>query len=188
MRQGKTYGAIIELFMLWLQGYTIYSNTWLRFPYKILTLDYLLDIVEKDLDVEDNSVFFIDEIAIWLDSRCAPSKRNRIMSYFLAQSGKLGVDKDYGLIIIGTVQYLDMCDKRMRKFRDKDIECQKFETDGKKHFLQTVNVWKGNKSYSYNRIVHGNPLLYSLYDTRKKIKYIKDRYSMNEKELNIVIE
>jgi hypothetical protein len=71
VRQGKTYGAVLELFLLWLKGYVIYSNTWLAFPFKILTLDYLLDIVEKDLNIEDNAVFFIDEIPIWLDSRCS---------------------------------------------------------------------------------------------------------------------
>lgn len=185
VRQGKTFGAVVQLFMLWLQGYTIYSNTWLAFPFKKLTLDYLLDIVEENLDVEDNAVFFIDEIPVWLDSRCAASKRNRIMTYFLAQSGKLGKNKDFGLIILCTAQYLDMCDKRLRKFRDKDIESEKFEINGTKYFSQTINVWRGNKSYAYPKIIKGHPILYSLYDTRKKIKYEKDRYSKDEIEVTI---
>ena len=59
-----------------------------------------IDIVEKELEIEDNCVFFIDEIHIWLDSRISGSKRNRILSYFLLQSGKLGKNTDYGLIML----------------------------------------------------------------------------------------
>lgn len=183
VRQGKTYGAVIELFQLWLAGYTIYSNTWLAFPFKPLTLDFLLDIVEKDLDIEDNSVFFIDEISIWLDSRSSMSKRNKIASYMLQQSGKLGNNTDYGLIILFTAQYPDMVDKRLRHFTDKGIESEKFEINSEKYFMQTVTVFRGKKSYSYKRIIKGNPKLYALYDTRKKIRYEKDRY--NQKEIII---
>lgn len=183
VRQGKTYGAVLELFILYLQGYVIYSNTWLAFPFKKLTLDFLLDIVEKDLNIEDNAVFFIDEISIWLDSRSSMSKRNKIASYMLQQSGKLGNNTDYGLILLFTAQYPDMVDKRLRHFTDKGIESEKFEVNGVKHFLQRVTIFRGKKSYSYNRIIKGHPMLYSLYDTRKKIKYEKDRYK--EKEITI---
>lgn len=183
VRQGKTYGAVLELFILWLQGYVIYSNTWLAFPFKKLTLDFLLDIVEKDLDIEDKAIFFIDEIAIWMDSRCSMGKRNRIVSYFLAQSGKLGSNTDYGLIILFTAQYPDMVDKRLRHFTDKGVESEKFEVSGIKHFLQHITIFRGKKSYSYNKIIKGNQLLYSLYDTRKKIKYEKDRYDKKNEKL-----
>lgn len=184
VRQGKTYSAVLELYQLHLQGYTIYNNTHLSFPYKILTLDYLLDIVEKDLNVEDNSVFFIDEISVWLDSRSSMSKRNKIFSYMLQQSGKLGVNTDYGLIILFTEQYPDMVDKRLRHFTDKGVECEKFEMNNEKYFIQHINIFRGRKSYMYNRIIKGNPILYSLYDTRKKIKYEKDRYNQKEIILN----
>jgi hypothetical protein len=184
VRQGKTYSAVLELYTLWLKGYTIYSNTFLAFPFKILTLDYLLDIVEKDLDVEDNSVFFVDEISVWLDSRSSMSKRNKIFSYMLQQSGKLGVNTDYGLIILFTAQYPDMVDKRLRHFTDKGVECEKFEMNNEKYFIQHINIFRGKKSYAYNRIIKGNPLLYTLYDTRKKIKYEKDRYNQKEVIIN----
>jgi hypothetical protein len=103
----------------------------------------------------------------------------------LAQTGKLGVNTDYGLILYFTAQYPDMVDKRLRHFTDKGIESEKFEVSGVKHFLQTITIFRGRKSYSYKKIIKGNKLLYNLYDTRKKIKYEKDRYE-KEKE-NIVI-
>lgn len=180
VRQGKTYGAVLELFTLYLKGYTIYSNTWLAFPFKKLTLDFLLDIVEKDLDLEDKCVFFIDEVPIWLDSRCSSTKRNRVVSYFLAQTGKLSKDTDYGLILYFTAQYPDMVDKRLRHFTDKGIECEKFISENNKYFIQTITVFRGTKSYEYKKLIKGNSLLFNLYDTRKKIKYEKDRYQDDE--------
>jgi ATPase family associated with various cellular activities (AAA) len=187
VRQGKTYSAVLELFILWIKGYTIYSNTWLAFPFKKLTLDNLFDIIEEDLNIEDNAVFFIDEIPIWLDSRCSSSKRNRIISYFLAQTGKLGNDTDYGLILIFTAQYPDMIDKRLKHFTDKGVICEKFDMNGIKHFLQNIHIFRGNKSYSYRNIIRGHPLLYSLYDTRKKIRYEVDRYQKG-KDMSIEVE
>ena len=176
VRQGKTLSAIRELYKLYLKGYKIYSNTWLAFPFKPLTLDYVLDIVEKDLDVEDNSVFFIDEIYIWADSRISGTKRNRIISYFLLQTGKLGANTDYGLILLFTSQYPDQIDKRLRHVIDIATECEKIEFKGDKYFIQKVNVFKGNKSFTMVKVFKGITALYKLYDTRKKIKYERDRY------------
>jgi hypothetical protein len=185
VRQGKTYSAITELFQLYLNGYKIYSNTWLAFPYTPLTLDFLLDVVEKDLSLDDNSVWFIDEVSIWIDSRASMSKRNKIASYMLQQSGKLGNNTDYGLILIFTAQYPDMVDKRLRHFTDKGIECEKFLVNDEKYFKQNITIFRGRKTYSYCKIIKGNPILFSLYDTRKKIKYEKDRYSKDEIVVNI---
>lgn len=184
VRQGKTYGSVIELYQLYKLGYTIYSNTWLAFPFKKLTIEYLTDIVEKDLDIEDNCVFFIDEFPVWLDSRTSMSKRSRKITMFLAQSGKLGSSKDWGLIIIFTAQYPDMVDKRLRHFTDKAIESEKFEINGEKYFLQTVTIFRGKKSYSYKKILKGDNTLYSLYDTRKKIRYVNE-VSKDELVVNI---
>lgn len=186
VRQGKTFGAVIRLFLLWLDGYTIYSNTWLAFPFKPLTLDYILDIVEKDLEIpEDKPVFFLDELGVLLDSRTSMSKRNRIIGYFLSQSGKLSkVNTDYGLILIGTCQFEELLDRRLRKYTDKKIESEKFVYKGEKAFFQTITVYRGKKSYQYNNILVGSPKLYALYDTRKKIRYEKDRYSKDKDNIN----
>jgi hypothetical protein len=176
VRQGKTLSAVRELKKLYDKGYRIYSNTWLSFPHKPLTLDYVLDIVEKDLDVPDNSVFFIDEIYIWADSRMSTSKRNRVISYFLLQTGKLGKNTDYGLLLLFTAQYPDQIDKRLKHVMDMGVQCRKIEYRGKKYFLQTVYVYKGDQSFNFQRVFAGDGKLYELYDTRKKIRVEKDRY------------
>jgi hypothetical protein len=188
VRQGKTYGAVLELYTLWLQGYTIYSNTWLSFPFKILTLDFLLDFVEQDSEFDEDKVaLFIDEIPVWLDSRTSMSKRNRIASFFLSQSGKMSRDNcDFGVLLYFTAQYPDMVDKRLRHFTDKGVECEKFEINKQKYFIHEVNIFRGKKSYSYKKVIKGNPVLYGLYDTRKKIRYEKDRYSKDE--ISVVME
>jgi hypothetical protein len=176
VRQGKTLSAVRELYKFHLLGYTIYSNTPLSFDYKPLTLDYLLDIVEKDLNVEDNSIFFIDEITLWADSRISAGKRNRIVSYFLLQSGKLGNNTDYGLILLFTAQFTHLIDKRLRHTLDIGVQCKKILFKGDKYFIQERHVFKGDKSYCQSRIFKGTKQLYELYDTRKKIKVEKDRY------------
>lgn len=182
VRQGKTLSAVRELYKLYLRGYKIYSNTHLNFPYKPLTLDYVLDIVENDLDIEDNAVFFIDEIYIWADSRISGSKRNRIISYFLLQTGKLGKNTDFGLLLMFTSQYPDQIDKRLKHVMDIAVQCEKFIIKKVvKVFVQKTTCFRGEKSFQYVSKFFGTRELYKLYDTRKKIRAIlTDRYTDNE--------
>lgn len=181
VRNGKTLSAAIQLKQFYDMGYKIYSNTWLSFKFTPLTLDYVLDIVENDIEIPDNSIFFIDEIHIWLDSRIAGSKRNRIISYFLLQTGKMGKNTDYGLILLYTTQYLHQIDKRLKSVTDIVVKNEKIII--KKHvkkpihiFKQTKYIMKGDKSYMKIDVYIGAEWMYKLYDTRQKIKYEPDRY------------
>lgn len=176
VRQGKTFSAVQELKKFYDRGYKIYSNTWLSFPHETLTIDYILDIIEQDLDIPDKSIFFIDEFHIWFDSRISGSKRNRMISYFLLQTGKMGESSDYGLILFFTTQFLHQIDKRLRSLIDICVECEKHEFHDNKYFRQLRYYNKGSKSFTSLRVVKGTKEKYSLYDTRKKIKYEKDRY------------
>jgi hypothetical protein len=176
VRQGKTLSAVRELKKFYDAGYVIYTNTWVSFPHKILTLNFLLDIVEKEMDLPDRCIFFIDEIHMWLDARVSSSKRNRIVSYFLLQTGKLGIDTDYGLILLATTQFTHLIDKRLRDLVDILGECEKLIYKGKKYFKQEITYFKGKKTYKRIRIFEGTKKLYSLYDTRKKIKIEHDKY------------
>lgn len=177
VRQGKTLSAVRELYKFYLKGYKIYSNTFLNFPFTPLTMEMLFDVVEKDFDIGDQSVFFIDEAHIWMDSRVSGTKRNRIVSYFLLQTGKLGKSTDYGLILLFTSQYAHQIDKRLRSVIDIAVECTKFEHPSGKYFYQEINVFKGKKSYKKSKVFKGMPAIYELYDTRKKIKLERDRYT-----------
>jgi hypothetical protein len=127
VRQGKTLSAVKELYKFYLDGKTIYSNIKLNFPYKPITTDMLLNIVESDLVLDDDSCMFIDEMHIWFDSRISSSKKSRIISYFLLQTGKMGKNTDFGLILLYTTQFRHQVDKRLRSLTDISIDCEKKE-------------------------------------------------------------
>lgn len=169
VRQGKTLGAVRELYLLHRRGHIIYSNIHLKFPYKPLTLDMIIDVVEHDKRLEDNAVIFIDEIHIWLDSRVSVSKRNRIVTYFLLQTGKMAKDTDYGMMLIYTTQYLDQIDKRLRHLTDIVIECNKYKYGERRVFVLIYNVFRGSKSFSEKEVFFGEKY-YELYDTREIVK------------------
>ena len=180
VRQGKTYSAVIELKKLYDRGYNIYSNTPLSFKYIPLTIELLLDIIENDLDIKDNAVFFIDEIHVFgLDSRSSMSKRNKVISYFLLQTGKMNNSEkasDFGLILIYTSQFTHLIDKRLKSVTDIAIECEKINYKGSKFFKLTKHFFKGVKSFSVTNLIKGTQDNYDLYDTKARIKVQKDRY------------
>lgn len=174
VRSGKTLSAVRELYKLWLKGYKIYSNIHLTFEYTPLTRDYVYDIIEKDIDVPDLSVFFVDEIHLWIDSRQSTSKSNRILSYFITQTGKQGKNTDFGLIMLYTTQYPHQIDRRLRSTTDIFVSCNKFNYHNTKIFVcQYLFVYK---NVSYVDSFLGEEALYSLYNTREKVKYERSRY------------
>lgn len=104
---GKSLSMTIELYKKYLQGYKIYSNYHLNFPYTPITVDDLIAFAESGMYF-GNSIFAIDEIHIWFDSRCSGKKRNIIFSYFLNQSSKNDIDIYY------TSQFSRQVEIRMR--------------------------------------------------------------------------
>lgn len=104
---GKTLSMTIEAYKKYKQGYKIYSNYHLNFPYTPYTVDDLLAFAESGMYF-GNSIFLIDEIHIYFDSRCSGNKRNRIFSYFLNQSSKNDIDIFY------TSQFSRQVEIRMR--------------------------------------------------------------------------
>lgn len=91
---GKTLSMTIEAYKKYKQGYKIYSNYHLNFPYTPFTVDDLLMFAESGMYF-GNTVFLIDEIHIYFDSRASGKKRNMIFSYFLNQSSKNDIDVYY---------------------------------------------------------------------------------------------
>lgn len=81
--EGKTLGLVVETFKDWLRGRTIYTNIPLNFPHILINKDFLIDIVQKGINISD-ATFLLDEVWLWIDSRL----RDRIMSYFYLQSSK----------------------------------------------------------------------------------------------------
>ena len=104
---GKTLSMTIEAYKKYLQGYKIYSNYHLNFPHTPYTVDDLMMFAESGMYF-GNSIFLIDEIHIWFDSRASGKKRNIIFSYFLNQSSKNDIDIYY------TSQFSRQVEIRMR--------------------------------------------------------------------------
>lgn len=87
---GKTLSMTIEAYKKYKQGYKIYSNYHLNFPYTPYTVDDLLAFAESGMYF-GNTIFLIDEAHIYFDSY-SKGKRNMIFSYFLNQSSKNDID------------------------------------------------------------------------------------------------
>lgn len=104
---GKTCSMSIEAFKKFKQGYKIYSNYHLNFPYTPYTVDDLMSFAESGIYF-GNAIFLLDEIHIWFDARCSGKKRNIIFSYFLNQSSKNDIDIFY------TSQFSRQVEIRMR--------------------------------------------------------------------------
>lgn len=176
VRSGKTVSAVKLLWGLYKGGYRVYSNMSLKFPYTPLSTDYLINIVEGIETPDENAVYFIDEITLILDSRSSgTSKINRIISYFLLQSGKIGRDKDIGTYVIYTSQYPDLIDKRLwlttnikiscmkQKFYDKTVIMQYWYIKKTLHILTKIEFIIADDYFKY-------------YDTKQVIRIEKTKY------------
>jgi len=123
---GKTLG--MTFFLLSEQQYKnkkIYSNYKLDCPYEKLDMSQILAKMGELQDV----AIGIDEIHIFMDSRMAVSKKNRLMSYFALQTRKRNVSLYF------TSQFLDQVDKRLRRLVDYRFLC---ESAGKDWFHYTM--------------------------------------------------
>jgi len=87
---GKTLSMTIEAYKKYKQGYKIYSNYHLNFPYTPYTVDDLMSFAESGMYF-GNTIFLVDEAHIYFDSY-SKGRRNMIMSYFINQSSKNDID------------------------------------------------------------------------------------------------
>jgi hypothetical protein len=186
---GKTLSMTIEAYKKYKQGYKIYSNYHLNFPYTPYTVDDLLAFSESGMYF-GNSIFLIDEIHIWFDSRCSGKKRNIIFSYFLNQSSKNDIDVYY------TSQFSRQVEIRMRLNTEIVVEsvCKNIVWKSKyskpyliENYRPKPNDFKC-KAYITNKIIKfsdtgldkiakrtfNGDKYFKLYDTRQVIKQQKD--------------
>lgn len=109
-------------YLYYKNGYTVYSNYNLSFPHIKLTKDIILEYTMSRKQFE-KSVFCIDEIYLFFDSRNFSKNANRIFSYFLVQSSKNNVH------IFGTAQFLNTIEKRFRENLTFRCFCQRVVYD-----------------------------------------------------------
>lgn len=137
--EGKSLYVSFKVFLAYLKGKEVITNTPLNFPHILVTKEWLIERSKKlDLDLR-NKVLFFDELWIWLDSRKAVE--NTVSTYFFLQSSKDDAE------IYLTAQHNKQNDVRLRDNCSKIIECHRYIKVGKEYhritndtrFLETIN-------------------------------------------------
>jgi len=159
MGSGKSLSMVRQAYSYYLQGYTVYSNMKLNFPYVELTLDLLLQYSNDDIPFYD-SVLLIDEIHIFMDSRRSGSIRNVLISYFITQTRKQKVKLMY------TTQYLIQVDKRLRQNTSALTKCRQIKVGN--GLMVTYNIIVTEEQTFKDYFVSNK--YYGLYDTEEIIK------------------
>lgn len=170
---GKTTALCRQAVDLYNDGYDVYTNLDLTIPTHSLTPDDLLDIVEKGIVFPNPTVFCIDEIALYMDSRNL-SKTTRILSYVILMNRKLSQGK-YTFYLLYTTQYPRLIDIRLWLFTTIKGVCEFADLDDLQIVLITFHydsimgedVWEdafiANDYFKY-------------FDTYQIIKLPKSRY------------
>jgi hypothetical protein len=193
---GKTLSMSIELYKKYLQGYKIYSNYHLNFPHTIITVDDLMTFAESGMYF-GNSIFAIDEIHIWFDSRASGKKRNVIFSYFLNQSSKNDIDVYY------TSQFSRQVEVRMRLNTEVVVEsvCRTFvwkddysppvilenyrpkpnDYKTKAYITNFITKFSDTGADKLTKRIYSGDKYFKLYDTRQVIKMQEDVFDRNNK-------
>lgn len=197
---GKTLTMTIEAYKKYRQGYTIYSNYHLNFPYTPYDIDDLLVYAEEGRYF-GNAIFLIDELHIYFDSRTSGQKRNRIFSYFLNQSSKNDID------IMYTSQYARQVEIRLRLNTEVVVESScvslvwekgqskpvtKYNYRPKPTDKKTI-TWVQNRMIKFNdtgkdkiirRVFKANKY-FALYNTREVVKMQTDMFQRAKEEKKI---
>lgn len=107
---GKTLSMVYHGYKEFLKGRKIYSNFNLDFEHEKLTFKMIKDYVKTSNQLK-NCVLLLDELHILIDSRS--SFKNKLLTYFILQTRKRGVD------LYGTTQFFGQVDVRLRNACNK---------------------------------------------------------------------
>lgn len=164
MGSGKTLSMVRETLKYYAEGNKIYSNFHLNIPYEKLDFDTLFKMAEAQTPLND-VVILLDEVHILLDSRSSMKKENKVVSFWLNQTRKMGVKLYY------TTQHLHQIDKRLRSGTDFFIFCEgiKYLKKAKEYFICINNVTDGDNTRTERFI--GNKF-FKYYDTNEIIGFL----------------
>lgn len=118
--QGKTLVMTAFLKREWTQfKKPLYANYKLkRLPFTRVDVSFFEETMRENVQF-DRAAIGLDEMHIWLDSRTSVSKRNLLLSYFLLQTGKQGINLYY------TTQDFGQVDLRLRRRTDFAIRVER---------------------------------------------------------------
>lgn len=177
LRSGKTLTAVKEVYKLYKKGYVVYSNIHLNFPHRRYVLKDLENVVKEGKPLGNKGediVILTDEYHVnFGDSRQSMTAKNRVISYLLLMSSKLGNDKDkhreIGLIWFYTSQYPDLVDKRLRKPTVLTGFCEKYNMNDKRIISVEWHQIKNGHEIILKELFFAHHY-YHLYDTREVVK------------------
>lgn len=172
IRNGKTISVVTEAKKFFDEGYTVYSNTKLSFPFIELTREMIIEWQKKKIDWPAKSIAVISEIHAWFDSRNSMSSNNKTFSYFMTQLGKFTNDKQRGLTVIADTQYFTQLDIRGRRITYEVIECYKI-AEVENVSVDVLRIWKRNDNLKLKTIkkevIRFGKEDFKLYDTQENI-------------------
>ena len=147
------------------RGFRVLSNYGLNFKHEKLDV---LSLLDKKVELRDVSIG-IDEITVFMDCRTSISRMNRMLSYFILQSRKRNV------VLYYTTQSFSMVDKRLIKYTDIQIRCEKLfnpnsglELDDVRRF--TVFDFRDPNNVRVHSFLEDISKFYGLYDTNEIIE------------------
>ena len=195
MRSGKTLFMTIMMHDDMVKGKKVMSNYNLAFKHEDLKIEKIdSSIRDKNTDYFDGKSIGIDEIHVFMDARGSGQKRNKMLSYFLTQSGKLDTT------IYWSSQFLRQVDVRLRlntqnlyKVRRyivvkgqkialrQDDKRTDFFIDAHKYFLRDTP--KGMMFLYSKTITLKNPKKYfGLSDTKQRVYYEESKEDVEKEE------
>jgi len=139
----------------------IFSNyTLFKLPYKKITLESLLDLLDKNANALNHSIILLDEIHIYLDSLDFMRKNNRRLQVFFSQLRKRDI------LLFATTQYIMNVDIRIRRQCMNVFEMTHIYKDLFKVTTHEIDGYFTREISSYNIILSD---YYSHYDTNEII-------------------
>jgi len=141
------------------KGRKIFANYNLNFEHTKIDLVSLLE-AKPELE---NSGLFMDEIYIYMDSRLSMAKRNRMLSYFVFQTRKLGVTLYF------TSQHIGQVDVRLRNM--VDILCICKQTIKKDWFKIDMVDYRNFPDVRQNTFIYNGSKYYPMYNTRELVTF-----------------
>lgn len=199
---GKTFGAVKEAWLNWLEGYGIWSNTWLHpaFDVNYVTkergnLHYVdaIDLIKMLLDekipeYKNPQLLILDEIKSQANARNFGSFINKHLADFVSQARKRNFTLCY------TDQILGAYDRWIRLMTDKIIRCVPYYYSNKYGLVTNAShasdLGRGTKEYpepmifeyieidlTEDEIEQSEPLVYDI--SRKTARHFYPLYKTN---------
>ena len=142
-----------------IKGKKIFANYNLNFKHEKVDLISLLEI-KPELE---NSAILMDEIYIYMDCRLSMAKRNRMLSYFVFQTRKLGVTLYF------TSQHIGQVDVRLRNM--VDILCICKQTIKKDWFKIDMVDYRQFPDIRQNTFIYNGSAYYNMYNTKELVTF-----------------